>query len=99
MPHGSSDMYGGMAHSVAELMVVLANLASGGRCGKSCACPGAASRVVVWEILVWSSSVRQLEGRADGGLEDAQRRVWRCPVVLGSHSTGDDAAVPGMTTQ
>jgi hypothetical protein len=75
MPHGSSATYGGMAHSVVELMVVLANLSSGGRRGASCAHPGAASRVVVWELLVWSSSVRRLEGWADGGLEDAQRQV------------------------
>jgi hypothetical protein len=58
MPHGSSDIYGAMAHSVVELMVLLANLDSGGRRGKYCACPGAVSRVVVWELLVWSSSVR-----------------------------------------
>jgi hypothetical protein len=39
---------------------------------ESCACPGVASRVVVWEPLVWSSSVRQLEGWADGRLEIIQ---------------------------
>jgi hypothetical protein len=43
-----------------------------GRRGESCAPPGAASRVVVWEPLVWSSLVRQLEGWADGGLEVTQ---------------------------
>jgi hypothetical protein len=47
VPHGSSATYGGMTHSVVELMVVLENLASGGRRGESCDCPGAASRVVV----------------------------------------------------
>jgi hypothetical protein len=43
-----------------------------GRCGESCACPGAASRVAVWEPLIWPSSVRRLEGHADGGLEVTQ---------------------------
>jgi hypothetical protein len=47
MPHGSSDTYGGIAHSVVELMVVLENLTSGGRRGEPCACPEAASRVLV----------------------------------------------------
>jgi hypothetical protein len=37
--------YGAMTHSVAELMVVLANLAPGGRRGESCTRLGAASRV------------------------------------------------------
>jgi hypothetical protein len=46
-----------------------------------------------------SSSVRQLEGWAEGGLEDAQQRVWRRLVVLGSHSAGDGAAVLGMVVQ
>jgi hypothetical protein len=88
-----------MAHNVAELMVVLENLTYGRHHGESCACPGAASRVVVQELLVWSSSVCQLEGWADGGLEDAQRRAWWCPVVLGSHSARDDAVAPGMVAQ
>jgi hypothetical protein len=43
-----------------------------------------------------SSCVRQLEGRADGGLGVAQRRTWRRLVILGSHSVGDGAAVLGM---
>jgi hypothetical protein len=67
-----------------------------GRRDESCACPGAASRVVVWEPLIWSLFVRQLESWADGGLEVAQQRVWRCLVVLGSHNTGVGAAVLGM---
>jgi hypothetical protein len=58
--------------------------------------PGAASRVAVWELLVWSSCIRQLEGWADGELEVAQQRVWRRLVVLGSNSAGDGAAVLGM---
>jgi hypothetical protein len=41
----------------------------------------------------------QLESWADGGLEVAQQRVWRRLVVLGSHSTGDGAAVLGMVVQ
>jgi hypothetical protein len=76
MPHSSKATYGGMVHSDTELMVVLTNLASGGHRGESCACQGAVSRVVVWDPFVWSSSVRQLEGWADGGLEVAQQRVW-----------------------
>jgi hypothetical protein len=52
--------------------------------------------VAVRELLFWSPSVRLLEGRADGGSGDVQRRVWRCLVIPGSHSAGDDAAVPGM---
>jgi hypothetical protein len=67
--------YGGMAHSVVELMVVLTNLASGGHHDVSCACPGAASRVAAWELLVWSPSVRRLKGSVDGGPEAAQRRA------------------------
>jgi hypothetical protein len=92
MLHGSSATYGGMAHSVLELMVVLENLASGGRRGDSYACPGAASRVATWELLVWSPSVRRLEGWADGGPEVAQRRAWRCP-------SSRAPTVPGMTLQ
>jgi hypothetical protein len=88
MPYGSSATYGGMALSVVELMVVLEDLASGGRRGKSGACPGAASRVVVRELLVWSPSVRRLEGWADRRPDAAQRRAWRCPVVPGFHSVG-----------
>jgi hypothetical protein len=70
-------------------------LLAGCRC-ESCIRPGEASRVAVWEPLVWSSCVRQLEGWADGWLEVAQRRAWRRLVVLGSHSTGDGVAVLGM---
>jgi hypothetical protein len=46
-----SATYGGMAHSVAELMVVLTNLAPVGRRGESCTRSGAALRVVVWGFL------------------------------------------------
>jgi hypothetical protein len=70
-----------MAHSVMELIAVLANLASGGRRGKSCARPGAASRVAVWELLVWSPSVRRLEGWADEGPQAAQRQAWKLLTV------------------
>jgi hypothetical protein len=62
MPHGSNATYGSMAHSVVELMVVLENLTSGGHRDKSCDCPGVASRVVVWELLVQSPTVHLLEG-------------------------------------
>jgi hypothetical protein len=51
-------MCGGMAYSAVELMAVLANLAPAGRHGVSCSRLGAASRVVVWELPVWSPSVR-----------------------------------------
>jgi hypothetical protein len=78
-----------LAHSVVELMVVLENLASGGRRGESCD-SGAASTVVARELLVWFPSVRLLEGWADGGSEDAQWRVWWC---LSSRAS----TVPGMT--
>jgi hypothetical protein len=50
--------YGGMVYNVAELMAVMANLAPVGRRGESCALPGAASRVAVRELPVWSPSVR-----------------------------------------
>jgi hypothetical protein len=49
-----------------------------------------------WELLLWSSCVRQLEGRADGRPAVAQRRAWRRLVILDSHNAGDGAAVPGM---
>jgi hypothetical protein len=50
--HSSKATYGGMAHSAVELMAVLTNLAHVGRRGESCTCPGAASKVVVWELPV-----------------------------------------------
>jgi hypothetical protein len=52
--------------------------------------------VVVWELLLWPSFVRQLEGQADGRLAVAHWQAWRCLVFLDSHSVGDAAAVPGM---
>jgi hypothetical protein len=96
MPHGFSATYGGIAHSVLELTVVLENLAPGRRCGESCAYPGAASRVLARELLVRSPSVCLLEGWADEGYEDVQRRAWWCPIVPGSHNVGEDATVAGM---
>jgi hypothetical protein len=66
-----SATYGGMAHNVVELMVVVENLASGGRRGESCACSEATSRVAAWKLLVWSPSVCRLEGWADGRPEAA----------------------------
>jgi hypothetical protein len=47
-----------MAYSVAELTVVLTNLAPGQRRGESCTRPRAASRVVAWGLPVQSPSVR-----------------------------------------
>jgi hypothetical protein len=54
---------GGVAHSADDSMTVLANLAPGRHRGGSCACPGAASRVVVLKFsfdrrLYTSSRVR-----------------------------------------
>jgi hypothetical protein len=57
---------GEAVYSVAELMVVPANLAPGERRGESCTRPGAASTVAMWGLLVWSPPVRRLEGSADG---------------------------------
>jgi hypothetical protein len=87
-----------MAHSVLVLMVVLENLASGGRRGKSYACPGAALRVAAWELLVWSPSIRRLKAWADEGPEAAQWRAWQCPIVPGSLVPGI-ATMPGMAAQ
>jgi hypothetical protein len=58
MPHSSKATYGGMVYNIMELMVVLTNLAPVRRHGESCACPGAALRVVVWEPPVWSLVIR-----------------------------------------
>jgi hypothetical protein len=88
-----------MAHSVVDLMVVLENLTSGRHRGESYDCPGAASRVMARELLVWSPSARLLKGQADRGSEDVQQRERRCPVIPGSQSVGDDAAVTGMAAQ
>jgi hypothetical protein len=99
MPHSSKATYGGMAHGAVELTAVLTNLAPVRRRGEPCTHPGAASRVAVWEFPVWSSSVRRIESAADGRLEDAQQRAWRCLVVPGSHSARDGTAVPGMAAQ
>jgi hypothetical protein len=59
-----------MAHSVVDLMVVLENLAPGGRRGESCAHPGAASRVMVRELLVGS----RLYARSRVGLTKGRRK-------------------------
>jgi hypothetical protein len=99
MPHGSSATYGSMAHNVVVLIVILTNLASSGCRGESCALLGVVSRVVARELLVWSPFVRRLEGLADKRPEAPQRQLWRSPVVLGSHSVGDDIAVPGVVAQ
>jgi hypothetical protein len=50
-------------------------------------------------VLAWSSSIRQLEGPADGGSGAAQRPAWWRPASLGSHSVGDGLAVPEMVAQ
>jgi hypothetical protein len=55
--------------------------------------------VAVWELLLWSLHVRQLEGRAVGRPAVAHRWAWRRLVVLDSHSAGDGAAVLGMVAR
>jgi hypothetical protein len=45
-------------YSVVELMAVMANLVPVGRQGRSCSHPGAALRVAVWGLPVWSPFVR-----------------------------------------
>jgi hypothetical protein len=47
-----------MVYSAVELVVVLTNLAPVVRSGEPCTCLGAASRVAMWELPVWSPSVR-----------------------------------------
>jgi uncharacterized Zn-binding protein involved in type VI secretion len=59
MLHSSKAMCGGVVYSVVELMVVRANHAPSWRHGESCICPGAASRVAVWALLV-SVAIRTL---------------------------------------
>jgi hypothetical protein len=57
---------GGMVYSVVELMAVPANLIPTGCRGESCSCPGAASRVAVWGLLIRpyaGSRVRLTGGR------------------------------------
>jgi hypothetical protein len=62
-----------MPHYVAVWRTVLQSrrppwriLLLAGRRSAPCIRPGADSRVAVWELPVWSSSVRRLEGAADG---------------------------------
>jgi hypothetical protein len=62
----------------------------------SCIRPGAASRVAVWELLPWSSCVRQLEGLGDGRPAVAQWWLWRRLIALDSHNAEDGVVVPGM---
>jgi hypothetical protein len=64
--------------------------------GVPCIRPRAASRVVVWELLPWSSCMRRFDGQADGRLAVAQRPVWWRLVVPYSHNAGDGAVVPWM---
>jgi hypothetical protein len=85
-----------MVYSATEWMAVLANLASGGALLRTL-CPSRSGfERSAWELLIWSLCMRQLEGWANGRLEVAQRQMWSCLVVLGSHSAGDGAAVLGM---
>jgi hypothetical protein len=100
---GLSATCGSMAHSVVELTVVLTNLASGGR-------PGAASRVVVLELLFGchpyaGSWARLTEDQRphNGGRGDVPS-TW-VPTVLGStlqclgwrHSGGASRTGPKVT--
>jgi hypothetical protein len=50
-------------------------------------------------VLARSSSVRQLEGLADGGSGAVQRSAWRRPVSSGSHGVGDGHAVLEIVAQ
>jgi hypothetical protein len=63
-------------YNATEWMAVLVNLVSVRCRGDSCSRPGATARVAVWELPVRSSSVRWLEGSADGRLYDAQQWAW-----------------------
>jgi hypothetical protein len=63
MSRSSKCYMGNRAHSVVELTVVLANLASGGRRGGSCARPGEASRVVASEFLLGRRSYADSRAR------------------------------------
>jgi hypothetical protein len=99
-----------MAHSVVELTVVLANLASGGHCGGSYACPGAVSRAVALELLLgrrpYIDSRAQFmeEWRLHSGGRGDVPSSW-VPTVLGMtlqclgwwHSGGDGYAGPEVT--
>jgi hypothetical protein len=102
----------GMAYIVVESTIVLANLASGGRHGGSCACPGAASRVVALELLfgrrpyansrAWLTEAR---GLYSGGRGDVSS-IW-VPTVLGmprqcpgwQHSGRDACTWPEVTEE
>jgi hypothetical protein len=105
-----SATYGGMAHSVVELMVVLAKLAPGERRGESCARLGAASRVETLELLLghhpYAGSRAQLS--KDRRLHNDQcgdvPSIW-VPTVLGMtlqcsgwrHSDEDGRTGPEVT--
>jgi hypothetical protein len=85
---GLSATCGSMAHSIMELTVVLANLASVRRRGGSCARPGVVSRAVVLELLLSrspyaDSRARLTEDRRphSGGRGDVPS-TW-IPTVLG----------------
>jgi hypothetical protein len=105
-----SATYGGMEHSVVELIVVLANLISGGRRGESCARPGAGSRVAVLELLLGRHLYAGLRARLteDQRLHSGWRGdallIW-VPTVLGMtlqcsgwrHSDEDGRIGPEVT--
>jgi hypothetical protein len=103
---------GGMAYNAKEWVAAWRILLLAGRRDKSYACPGAASRIVVWEPLAWLSSVRRLEGHADGGWKSYNSGCGdvlssRAPVVLGMalqclgwwHSDGDGRTGPEVTEE
>jgi hypothetical protein len=105
-----SAVCGSMAYSVVESTTVLANLASGRRRGRSCACPGAALRVVASESSfdrrpyansrAWLTEDRRLHSGGRGGV----LTTW-VPTMLGMalqclgwrHSGGDGRTGPEVT--
>jgi hypothetical protein len=83
-------------HSTTEWTTVLANLASGGASWHALCPPRSDFEGGVLKSSVESSSVRRLEGAADGRSYGAQQLVWRRLVASYPHSVGDGDAVPGM---
>jgi hypothetical protein len=79
-------------YSACGVTVVPANLGFHRRHGGSCACLGAALRVV----RVWWSSVRWFEGLDEGRALVAQGAAWRCPVETGLHNVGNGSTRSGM---
>jgi hypothetical protein len=93
-----------MAHSAGDLMAVLTNLGPDVRRGDSCACPGAALRLVALEFLlghrpytsssVWLTGDRELYNGRRGGVPSARFPWcwgWPCSARDGGTSAGKTA--------